>query len=130
MKITTVFNFLTGKTGGVPNWVLVALALFWLAVLGIAAAPPEPSKTATGQAPRSRPAISDTEARVACWNAVKGSLTNPHTAKFGLFAPELKGGEWHSVGTVTSQNNFGASLKSTFFCRTNAITGKTQSRVQ
>lgn len=130
MKIKTVFKFLTGKTAGVPNWALIVLALFWLSFLGLVATPTEPPESAKGQAPRSRTAISDTEARVLCWNAVKNALMNPHTAKFKLFSPQLKGSEWHSVGTVTSENNFGASRQNTFFCLTDAKTGRTQAKVQ
>jgi hypothetical protein len=76
------------------------------------------------------PKMDETLARVACWNSVKSTLSNPSSAKFDLFKPVLDGDIWVSRGGVTFDNAYGGTEEREFICATRDSTGVTQSALQ
>ena len=53
---------------------------------------------------------------VACESIVKQNLKSPSTAKFDSDARDTGERAWEVVGTVDSQNSFGATVRSKFAC--------------
>jgi hypothetical protein len=63
-------------------------------------------------------------AMVACKEAITKQLVAPTTAKFERFKPELKAGLWKASVNVDSQNGFGATLRSVWYCEGSDASGK------
>lgn len=92
---------------------------------------PEPVTSASvPQTQTPAPKMDETLARVACWNSVKSTLSNPSSAKFGLFKPVLDGDIWVSRGGVEFDNAYGGTEEREFICATRDSTGVTQSALQ
>lgn len=58
----------------------------------------------------------ETDAEAACMVAVNAQLKAPATADYSALSTTHNGNAWKVVGTVDSENSFGAKLRSTFGC--------------
>lgn len=71
----------------------------------------------TGCDSEPRPYDFETAAHNACTNAVKGKLKSASSAKFdGIKSTESNTGAWSVLGSVDSENSFGAMATTDFAC--------------
>jgi len=86
--------------------IIVAVALFGLFLLVGSLISSAPKQTESERV----------QATKHCEEAVSGQLKAPATAQFNSHESESSPGIWTVVGTVDSENSFGAFLRSEFQC--------------